>query len=133
MEPRCVRPALEGPASHGPLAGFTERVGFFGRSPVGLINRMRWDEKSKAMPRFMTECRGWRLPCGAKLPPEWPVPQLRGTAGGKPAALAAANGPSAPEPAGGLGHGSVGRVKNAETYYRKPRGGLPKRGFLGWF
>src|SRR5438445_3988744 len=57
------------------LAGIPERVGFFGEARFGLINRMRWGEK--ALPRFVDKNAALALPAGAKLPPEWPVPQLR--------------------------------------------------------
>src|SRR5260221_6918359 len=57
------------------LAGIPERVGFFGEARFGLINRMRWGEK--ALPRFIDQNAALALPDGAKLPPEWPVPQLR--------------------------------------------------------
>src|SRR5216684_1119837 len=57
------------------LAGIPERVGFFGEARFGLINRMRWGEK--ALPRFIDKNAALALPDGAKLPPEWPVPELR--------------------------------------------------------
>src|SRR4029453_4306268 len=57
------------------LAGIPERVGFFGEARFGLINRMRWGEK--ALPRFIAKNAALALPDGPKLPPEWPVPQLR--------------------------------------------------------
>jgi len=57
------------------LAGIPERVGFFGEARFGLINRMRWGEK--ALPRFIDKNAALALPDGAKLPAEWPVPQLR--------------------------------------------------------
>jgi heptosyltransferase-2 len=56
------------------LAGIPERVGFFGEARFGLINRMRWGEK--ALPRFIDKNAALALPDGARLPPEWPVPQL---------------------------------------------------------
>ena len=56
------------------LAGIPERVGFFGEARIGLINRMRWGEKS--LPRFIDKNAALALPDGAALPPEWPVPQL---------------------------------------------------------
>src|SRR5437899_8067946 len=59
------------------LAGIPERVGFFGEARFGLINRLRWDEKSKRLPRFIDKNAALALPADAKLPPEWPVPQLR--------------------------------------------------------
>jgi heptosyltransferase-2 len=56
------------------LAGIPERVGFFGEARFGLINRMRWGEKT--LPRFIDKNAALALPDGAALPPEWPVPQL---------------------------------------------------------
>ena len=56
------------------LAGIPERVGYFGEARFGLINRMRWDEKS--LPRFIDENAALAMPANAPLPPEWPVPQL---------------------------------------------------------
>src|SRR5579859_140962 len=57
------------------LAGIPERVGFVGEARFGLINRWRWGEK--ALPRFIDKNAVLALPAGARLPPEWPVPQLR--------------------------------------------------------
>src|SRR4051812_16376469 len=57
------------------LAGIPERVGFFGEARFGLINRLRWNEK--ALPRFIDKNAALALPEGARLPSEWPVPQLR--------------------------------------------------------
>src|ERR1700694_1756091 len=56
------------------LAGIPERVGFVGEARFGLINRCRWGEK--ALPRFVDKNAALALPDGARLPPEWPVPQL---------------------------------------------------------
>ena len=56
------------------LAGIPERVGFFGEARFGLINKMRWNEKS--LPRFIDKNAALALPGNAPLPPEWPVPQL---------------------------------------------------------
>jgi heptosyltransferase II len=56
------------------LAGIPERVGYFGEARFGLINRMRWNERS--MPRFIDENASLAMPASAPLPPEWPVPQL---------------------------------------------------------
>lgn len=56
------------------LAGIPERIGFVGEARFGLINRWRWGEK--ALPRFIDKNAALALPNGAKLPPEWPIPQL---------------------------------------------------------
>ena len=82
MEPRWCCPAPGRRRIAPTLAGIPERVGFFGEGRFGLINRIRWDEKSKRLPRFIDQNASLALPPGAKLPPEWPVPQLRVAARG---------------------------------------------------
>jgi heptosyltransferase-2 len=57
------------------LAGIPERVGFFGEVRFGLLNRLRWGERT--LPRFIDKNASLALPDGAPLPAEWPVPQLR--------------------------------------------------------
>ena len=57
------------------LAGIPERIGFVGEARFGLINHWRWGEK--ALPRFIDKNAALALPDGAKIPSEWPVPQLR--------------------------------------------------------
>ena len=57
------------------LAGIPERIGFVGEARFGLINKWRWGERR--LPRFLDKNAALALPDGAKLPPEWPVPQLR--------------------------------------------------------
>jgi heptosyltransferase-2 len=61
------------------LAGIPERVGFVGEARFGLLNRWRWGEK--ALPRFIDKNAALALPDGAKIPPEWPIPQLQVPAG----------------------------------------------------
>src|SRR5436305_2709868 len=61
------------------LAGIPERVGFVGEARFGLINRWRWGEK--ALPRFIDKNAALALPDGAKIPSDWPVPQLQVPAG----------------------------------------------------
>jgi heptosyltransferase-2 len=56
------------------LAGIPERVGFVGEARFGVINQWRWGEK--ALPRFIDKNAALALPDGAKIPSEWPVPQL---------------------------------------------------------
>jgi heptosyltransferase-2 len=57
------------------LAGIPERIGFVGEARFGLVNRLRWREKSFL--RFIDKNAALALPDGAPLPAEWPVPQLR--------------------------------------------------------
>jgi heptosyltransferase II len=57
------------------LAGIPERTGFVGEARFGLINDLRWREKT--YPRFIDKNAALALPDGAQLPAEWPVPQLR--------------------------------------------------------
>src|SRR5579859_1644944 len=57
------------------LAGIPERIGFVGEARFGLINRLRWREKS--FPRFIDKNAALALPDHTPLPAEWPVPQLR--------------------------------------------------------
>jgi heptosyltransferase-2 len=111
------------------LAGIPERVGFFGEARFGLINRMRWDEKSKRLPRFIDKNAALALPSGAKLPPEWPVPQLR-VPPEEAARWRQANGLGT-GPAVALGPGSVGESKRW-TYYPEAARLLAERGFDVW-
>jgi heptosyltransferase-2 len=57
------------------LAGIPERIGFAGEARFGLINKLRWHEKS--YPRFIDKNAALALPDGAPQPSEWPAPQLR--------------------------------------------------------
>jgi heptosyltransferase II len=111
------------------LAGIPERVGFFGEARFGLINRMRWDEKSNRLPRFIDKNAALALPAGAKLPPEWPVPQLR-VPPEEAARWRQANGLGT-GPAVALGPGSVGESKRW-TYYPEAARLLAERGFDVW-
>jgi len=56
------------------LAGIRERVGFVGEFRYGLLNDVRWGEKK--LPRMIDRCAALALPKGAKLPKEWPLPEL---------------------------------------------------------
>src|ERR1700744_2391169 len=56
------------------LAGIPERIGFVGEARFGLINQLRWGEKT--FPRFIDKNAILALPDGAALPAEWPVPQM---------------------------------------------------------
>src|ERR1700750_3173360 len=109
------------------LAGIPERVGFVGEARFGLLNQWRWGEK--ALPRFIDKNAALALPDGAPLPPEWPVPQLRGPAEGG-AGWRAENGLGA-APAIALGRGSVGASKRW-TYYPEAARLLAQQGLDVW-
>jgi heptosyltransferase-2 len=109
------------------LAGIPERIGFVGEARFGLINQWRWGEK--ALPRFIDKNAALALPDGARLPPEWPVPQLKvpaeevgrfrqGRELGQGAAVA-------------LAPGSVGASKRW-TYYPEAARLLAERGLDVW-
>ncbi|MBR1120237.1 lipopolysaccharide heptosyltransferase II [Bradyrhizobium lablabi] len=110
------------------LAGIPERVGFFGEARFGLINRMRWHEKT--FPRFIDKNAALALPEGAALPqPEWPVPQLRVSAE-ETARWRQANGLGT-GPAIALGPGSAGASKRW-TYFPEAAQMFAARGFDVW-
>jgi heptosyltransferase-2 len=109
------------------LAGIPERVGFFGEARFGLINRMRWGEK--ALPRFIDKNAALALPDGAKLPPEWPAPQLRVPVD-EIGRWRQANGLGT-GPAVALAPGSVGASKRW-TYYPQAAKLLAGRGLDVW-
>ena len=110
------------------LAGIPERVGFVGEARFGLINRWRWGEK--ALPRFIDKNAALALPDGAPLPPEWPVPQLRGATPRKSRRWRQANGLGT-GPAVALAPGSVGASKRW-TYYPEAARLLAERGLDVW-
>ena len=60
-------------------AGIPLRTGFIGEARFGLINDLRFGERR--LPRMVDRCAALALPGGAvgpgKLPPEWPLPELR--------------------------------------------------------
>jgi heptosyltransferase-2 len=57
------------------FAGIPERTGFVGEARFFLLNDRRPGEKS--LPRMVDRCAALALPRGAKLPPEWPLPELK--------------------------------------------------------
>ena len=57
------------------FAGIPERTGFVGEARFFLLNDLRLGEKS--LPRMVDRCAALALPRGAKLPPEWPLPELK--------------------------------------------------------
>jgi heptosyltransferase-2 len=56
------------------LAGIPKRTGFIGEARIGLVNDMRFGEKS--LPRMIDQMGALALPPGAALPAEWPLPEL---------------------------------------------------------
>jgi heptosyltransferase-2 len=56
------------------LAGIPLRTGFVGEMRFGLLNDVRAGER--ALPRMIDQMGALALPKGAKLPDEWPLPQL---------------------------------------------------------
>lgn len=57
------------------LAGIPTRTGFAGEARFGLLNDMRWGERS--LPRMIDQMGALALPGGAALPPDWPLPELK--------------------------------------------------------
>jgi heptosyltransferase-2 len=109
------------------LAGIPERVGFFGEVRFGLLNRLRWGERT--LPRFIDKNASLALPEGAPLPPEWPVPQLEVPAD-EISRWRQANGLGT-KPAVALAPGSVGASKRW-SYYPEAARLLTQRGLDVW-
>ena len=109
------------------LAGIPERVGFVGEARFGLINQWRWGEK--ALPRFIDKNAALALPDGAKIPPEWPVPQLQVPAE-EISRWRQTKGVGA-NPAVALAPGSVGASKRW-TYYAEAARLLVAQGLEVW-
>jgi heptosyltransferase-2 len=57
------------------LAGIAERTGFAGEARFFLLNDVRYGER--ALPRMVDRCAALALPAGAKLPTDWPLPELK--------------------------------------------------------
>jgi len=57
------------------FAGIPERTGFAGEARFVLLNDVRFGER--ALPRMIDRCAALALPAGAKLPPDWPLPELK--------------------------------------------------------
>jgi heptosyltransferase-2 len=109
------------------LAGIPERVGFFGEVRFGLLNQLRWRERS--LPRFIDKNASLALPAGTPLPAEWPVPQLR-VPSEHISRWRQANGLGT-NPAVALAPGSVGASKRW-SYYAQAARLLAERGLDVW-
>ena len=57
------------------LAGIPERIGWVGEGRFVLLNDARWGRLK--LPRMVDQCAALALPRGAKLPAEWPKPELK--------------------------------------------------------
>ncbi len=57
------------------LAGIPERTGFVGEARFFVLNDLRYGERK--LPRMVDRCGALALPAGIKLPPEWPLPELK--------------------------------------------------------
>ncbi len=57
------------------MAGIPLRTGFAGEARFGLINDMRWGERK--LPRMIDQMGALALPKSARLPSEWPLPELK--------------------------------------------------------
>ncbi len=57
------------------FAGIPERTGFVGEARFILLNDLRFGER--ALPRMVDRCAALALPARAKLPPAWPLPELK--------------------------------------------------------
>jgi heptosyltransferase-2 len=57
------------------LAGIPERTGFVGEARFGLLNDLRFGERS--LPRMVDRCAALALAADAKLPAAWPLPELK--------------------------------------------------------
>ena len=56
------------------LAGIPTRSGFVGEWRFGVINDLRFGEKT--LPRMIDQCAALALPSNAQLPADWPLPEL---------------------------------------------------------
>jgi heptosyltransferase-2 len=57
------------------LAGIPERIGFAGEARFFLLNDLRYGERR--LPRMIDRCAALTLPPHARLPAQWPMPELR--------------------------------------------------------
>jgi heptosyltransferase-2 len=57
------------------LAGIPRRTGFVGEWRYGLLNDVRYGERT--LPRMIDQMGALALPANSALPPEWPLPELK--------------------------------------------------------
>src|SRR6202521_3555745 len=111
------------------LARIARRTGFVGEMRFGLVNDIRFGEKT--LPRMVDRCAALALPRNAALPPQWPLPRLavpRDALSGWRARMGlAANS----RPAAVLAPGAVGPSKRWPAYGELARS-LVEQGFEVW-
>jgi len=97
------------------FARIPERIGFFGEVRLFLLNDLRYGEKR--LPRMVDRCAALALPARAKLPPEWPAPELK-VAPAEVESWRREHGLSEAKPAVALAPGAVGPSKRwpADAY-----------------
>ena len=57
------------------LAGIPRRTGFVGEARLGVLNDVRFGERT--LPRMVDRCAQLALPKGTPAPSQWPLPQLQ--------------------------------------------------------
>ena len=57
------------------LAGIPVRTGFIGEVRIGVLNDIRYGERT--LPRMIDQMGALALPKGAALPADWPLPELK--------------------------------------------------------
>src|SRR3984893_3051295 len=111
------------------LAGIARRTGFVGEMRFGLINDIRFGEKT--LPRMVDRCAALALPRNAALPPQWPLPRLvvprDAVSSWRARMILAANG----RPGAVLAPGAVGPSKRWPAYGELARS-LVQQGFAVW-
>ncbi|MTW15276.1 lipopolysaccharide heptosyltransferase II [Rhodoplanes serenus] len=112
------------------LAGIPVRTGLVGEMRFGVVNDLRWGEKT--LPRMIDQCAVLALPKGAPRPAEWPMPQLVVPAA-ELTAWRARLGLAAERPVAALAPGAVGPSKRwpAASYGEVARR-LAAEGFDVW-
>jgi heptosyltransferase-2 len=112
------------------LAGIPERVGFVGEGRFILLNDARWGESR--LPRMIDQCAALALPRGSEIPKQWPVPELRVSAG-EIAAWRARRGLDEGRPVVALAPGAVGPSKRWTTEgFAAVATELGRRGMAVW-
>ncbi len=110
------------------FAGIPVRTGFFGEGRLGTLNDLRFGERK--LPRMIDRCASLALPKGARLPPEWPLPELVIPAAELSAWRARSNLPAG-KPLIALAPGAVGPSKRwPASYYGEVAAHLSRSGAI---
>jgi heptosyltransferase-2 len=113
------------------FAGIPERTGFVGEARFFLLNDLRYGEKK--LPRMVDRCGALALPSDAKLPADWPLPELK-VARAEIEAWRQTRGLDGNDrPIVALAPGAVGPAKRwPKEYYATLARGLMADGFTVW-